>query len=152
MSLMLGKNICSTCKIRYVRCIVLSCKGSLRGADGMTHHVHARPPINLRITGHAARIPNQLPWTGHGHFSKLNHPFSMLETSRKSTPRSPSTHVDRLVRMEFVSFLAMVLVSRTKLASPTQRTRAERSCQSRDTTFVTVSIHEEAHGGWRRMG
>ena len=50
MSLMLGKNISSTCKIRYVRYIALLYEGSLQGTDGIAHHMCSRPLFNLRPT------------------------------------------------------------------------------------------------------
>ena len=86
MSLMLGKNISSTCKNRYVRYIALSYKGSHEGMDGIAHRVRARPPFNLRSTRHAERMPTRLPWAGSGHSSTLNHSLNVLETCMKSTP------------------------------------------------------------------
>ena len=118
MSLMLGKNISSTCKIRYVRYIALSYEGSHEGMDGIAHCVRARPPFNLSSTRHAARMPARLPWAGGGHSSTLNHSLNVLQTSSKSTLRGPPTRVDDFVSTEFVSFLTMGVVNRAKLASP----------------------------------
>ena len=86
MSLMLGKNISSTCKNRYVRYIALSYEGSHEGMNGITHCVRARPPFHLRSTRHAARMPARLPWAGSGQSSTLNHLLNVLETCTKSTP------------------------------------------------------------------
>ena len=152
MSLMLGKNISSTCKIRYVRYIVLSCKGSLRGADGMTHHVHARPPINLRLTGRAAHMPIQFPLAGQGHVSTLDHRLSVIERCMKSTLTGPQRRANHSTTLEYLSSSATEAISGPKLVSTKQRTRAERSCRSRDTTFGHMSGHEDTHGGWRRTG
>ena len=85
MSLMLGKNISSTCKIRYVRYIALSYEGSHEGADGIAQHMRARPPFNLRSTRHAARMPARLSWAESGHSSTLNLSLNVLETCTKST-------------------------------------------------------------------
>ena len=61
MSLMLGKNISSTCKNRYVRYIALSYEGSHEGMDGIAHHVRARPLFNLKPTDRAEGMWTQLP-------------------------------------------------------------------------------------------
>ena len=54
MSLMLGKNISSICKIRYVRYTALPYEGSYEGTDGSAHCMRARPPIDLKPTERAA--------------------------------------------------------------------------------------------------
>ena len=61
MSLMLGKNISSTCKIRYVRYIALSYEGSHEGADGIAQHMRARPPLDFRPTARVAGVQTRLP-------------------------------------------------------------------------------------------
>ena len=60
MSLMLGKTISSTGKTSDVRYIALSYEGSHEGADGIDHHMLACSPLNLRSTGHAARMLTRL--------------------------------------------------------------------------------------------
>ena len=60
MSLMLGKTISSTGKTSDVRYIALSYEGSHEGADGIAHHMLACSPLNLRSTGHAARMLTRL--------------------------------------------------------------------------------------------
>ena len=100
MHLMLGKNISSTCKIHYVRYRALSDEGSHEGADGIAQYMRARPPINLRSKGHAARMPARLPWAGSSHKSTLNHSLNVLPTSHKSTLRCLQRHVDCSMSME----------------------------------------------------
>ena len=60
MYLMLSKTISSTGKTSDVRYIALSYMGSHEGADGIAHHMLACSPLNLRSTGHAARMLTRL--------------------------------------------------------------------------------------------
>ena len=60
MYLMLSKTISSTGKTSDVRYIALSYEGSHEGADGIAHHMLACSPLNLRSTGHAARMLTRL--------------------------------------------------------------------------------------------
>ena len=97
-------------------------------------------------------MPARLPWAGSGHSSTLNHSFSALPTSDKSTLRGPQRHEDRSTSMEFMSFSATEPTSVAILAGQKRRTRTDRSFRSRDTISGHVSDHEEAYGGWRHTG
>ena len=152
MSLVLGKTISSTGKTSDVRYITLLYEGSHEGMDGIAHHACTRQRRDLRPTGHGPRIPIQLPLAGHGHVSTLDHTLNGLKTRHKSTPKGPQRHVDRSMTMDSASSSAMEPISATILASQMRRTRTDRSCRSRDTISGHMSDHEEAHGGWRRMG
>ena len=120
--------------------------------DGIAHHVRARSPINLGPTHHASGIQNQLPLVGKGHISTFDHTLSILQTSYNSTLRGPQRHVDRSMKLEYVSSSATEPTSVAILAGQKRRTRTDRSCRSRDTISGHMSDHEEAHGGWRRTG
>ena len=122
------------------------------GMDGIAHHVRARSPINLRPTHRAAGIQIHLQLAGKGHISKLDHTLSILQTSYSSTLRGPQRQVDHSMISESVSSWATEPIGGLRLASPKQRTRADRRCRSQDTTCGPVSSHKEAHGGWRRTG
>ena len=82
----------------------------------------------------------------------MNYSLNVLATCTKSTPRDPRRHVDHSMTLEFVSSLAMEPTSAAILASQKPRTRTDRSFRSRDTISGHMSEHEEAHGGWRRIG
>ena len=152
MSLMLGKTISSTCKTSDVRYIALSHEGSLRGVHAVAHHVLARPPFNLTLTGHADGAWIQLPQAGKGHVSTFSHSMSGLQTSSKSMLRGPSAHVNRSSMLKPVSSLTTVPASRPSPTTPTRRTRANRSCRARAAAVGHLSNHEEAYGGWRHTG
>ena len=92
-------------------------------------------------------------WAGYAHVSTLKHVLNIRPDKHQIDAERPTdTHVDHVVSMEFMTSLATGIVSRAKLASPKRKTRAGRSCRSRDTISVHVSDHEEAHGGWRHTG
>ena len=109
MYLMLGKNISSTCKIRYVRYIAPSYGGSIRGTDGIAHHVPARSPLNLRPSGPAVHAQMRPPWAAHGHVATLSHATRVLQTTlqidvkRLTAARKPQRHlvISKLLRHRF---------------------------------------------------
>ena len=152
MSLVLGKNISSTGKNPDVRYIALSHEGSLRGVHAVAHHVLARPPFNLTLTGHADGVWIQLPQARKGHVSTFRHSMSGHQTSSKSMLRGPSAHVNRSSMLKPVSSLTTVPASRPSPTTPTRRTRANRSCRARAAAVGHLSSHEEAYGGWRHTG
>ena len=152
MSLVLGKTISSTGKTSDVRYIRLSYEGSLRGVHAVAHHVLARPPFNLTLTGHADGVWIQLPQAGKGHVSTFSHSMSGLQTSSKSMLRGPSAHVNRSSMLKPVSSLTTVPASRPSPTTPTRRTRANRTCRARAAAVGHLRSHEEAYGGWRHTG
>ena len=54
--------------------------------------------------------------------------------------------------LESLSFSATEPTSGPIVASPKQRTRADRTCRSRDTISVQLGAYGDAHGGWRHVG
>ena len=152
MSLMLGKNISSTCKIRYVRYIAPSYGGSIRGTDGVAHHAPVRSPLNLRPSGPAVHAQMRPLWAAHGHGATLSDATCVLQTRCKSSLQAQPRHANRTASLESPSFSATEPLSRPKAAAQMRRSRADRCCRARDTTFVQVSAHEEAHGGRRHTG
>ena len=52
----LGLHFRCQLRIASARYIRLSYEGSLRGVHAVAHHVLARPPFNLTLTGHAEGI------------------------------------------------------------------------------------------------
>ena len=152
MSLVLGKNISSAGKNPDVQYIALSHEGSLRGVHAVAHHVLARPPFNLTLTGHAEGVWTQLPQAGKGLVSTFSHSMSGRQTSSKSMLRGPSAHVNRSSMLKPVSSLTTVPASRPSPTTPTRRTRANRSCRARAAAVGHLRSHEEAYGGWRHTG
>ena len=75
----------------------------------------------------------RLPWAREAHVSTLNDALSVRQTSYKSPPRGPQRHVDRSMTLESLSSSATEPTSGPILASQKQRTRTDRTCQSRDT-------------------
>ena len=140
---------CVNCGVRYIR---LSYEGSLRGVHAVAHHVLARPPFNLTLTGHADGAWIQLPQAGKGHVSTFSHSMSGLQTSSKSMLRGPSAHVNRSSMLKPVSSLTTVPASRPSPTTPTRRTRANRPCRARAAAVGHLRSHEEAYGGWRHTG
>ena len=114
---------------------------------GVAHHVLARPPLNLTLTGHADGAWIQLPQAGKGHVSTFSHSMSGLQTSSKSMMRGPSAHVNRSSMLKPVSSLTTVPASRPSPTTPTRRTRANRSCRARAAAVGHLRSHEEAYGG-----
>ena len=149
---MLRKNISSTGKNPDVRYIAPSYGGSIRGRDGIAHHVPARSPLNLRPSGPAVHAQMRPPWAAHGHVATLSDATCALQTRYKSALWSQPRHANRIATLDSPSFYATAPLSRPKAAAQMRRRRADRSCRSRDTTFVQVSAHEEAHGGRRHTG
>ena len=147
MCLMLGKNISSTCKIRYVRYITPSYGGSIRGRDGIAHHVPARSPLTLRPSDPAVHAQMRPPWAAHITGATLSDATRILQTETRyeSSLRSQPRHANRIATLESPSFYATEPLSRPKAAAQMRRRRADRSCRARDTTFVQVSAHGEAH-------
>ena len=82
----------------------------------------------------------------------MKHALSVLQTSHKSTPRGPHRRVDHSMTLESLSFSATEPTSGSIVASPKQRTRADRTCRSRDTISVQLGAYGDAHGGWRHVG
>ena len=89
---------------------------------------------------------------GEAHVSTLEHTFSALQTSLKPGPRGPHRRVDHSMTLESLSFSATEPTSGPIVASPKQRTRADRTCRSRDTISVQLGAYGDAHGGWRHVG
>ena len=147
MSLMLGKNISSTCKIRYVRYITLSYQGSSWGAHGIVHRACTRQRRDLRLTGHGPRMPIQLPLAGDGHVSTLDYTLNVPETRHKSMLRALQRYVDRTTSIKSLGSSATEPTSGPKLVTLKQETSSGRSFRSRDTTHSHMSGHEDAHGG-----
>ena len=152
MCLMLGKNMSSTCKIRYVRYIAPSYGGSIRGRDGIAHHVPARSPLNLRPSGPAVHTQMRPPWAAHGPVATSSDATRILQTRYESSLRSQPRHANRIASLDSPSFSATDPLSRPMAAAQMRRRRADRSCRARDTTFVQVSTHEESHGDRRHTG
>ena len=92
------------------------------------------------------------PWTGEARASTLKHVESALQTRLKSMPAGPRRHVNRSMTLESVSSSATEPTTGPIVASPKQRTRADRACQSRDTISVQLGAYGDAHGGWRHVG
>ena len=152
MYLMLGKNISSTCKNRYVRYIAPSYGGSIRGRDGIARHAPACSLLNLRPSGPAVHAQMRPQWAAHSHGATLSDATRVLRTRRKSSPQAQPRHANRIASLESPSFSATEPLSRPKAAAQMRGRRADRCCRARDTTFVQVSAHEEAHGGRRHTG
>ena len=91
-------------------------------------------------------------WAGEARASTLKHALSALQTSRKPGPRGPHRRVDHSMTLESLSFSATEPTSGPIVASPKQRTRADRTCRSRDTISVQLGAYGDAHGGWRHVG
>ena len=149
---MLRKNISSTGKNPDVRYIAPSYGGSIWGGDGIAHHVSACSPLNLRPSGPAVHAQMRPPWAAHGHVATLSHATRVLQSRYKSTPWSQPRRANRIPTLEYPSFSATDPLGRPKAAAQTRRRRPGRSFRVRDTTFVQVSAHEEAHGGRRHTG
>ena len=152
MYLMLGKNISSTCKIRYVRCIASSYGGSIRGTHDIAHHAPTHSPLNLRPSGPAVHTQMRPPWAAHGTGATLSDATRILQTHCESALWSQPRHANRIASLESPSFYATEPLSRPKAFARMRRRRADRSCRARDTTFVQVSTHDQAHGGRRHTG
>ena len=67
-------------------------------------------------------------------------------------PRAPSTHVNHSMKVESSSSLATEPAIQLRPATPTRRTRADRSCRARSADFGHLRSHEEAYSGWRHTG
>ena len=92
------------------------------------------------------------PCAGEARASTLKHALSTLRTSHKPTPIGPRRHVDHSMTLESVSSSATEPTSGPILAGPKQRTRADRTCRSRDTISVQLGAYGDARGGWRHVG
>ena len=69
----------------------------------------------------------------------------MLRTRYKSALWSQPRRAKCIDNLESPSFSATEPFSRPNAAAQMRRRRADRSCRARDTTFVQVSAHGEAH-------
>ena len=152
MYLMLSKTISSTGKTSDVRYIVLSYEGSHEGADGIAHHVPARSLLNLKPSDPVVLAQMRPPWAAHGHAAAFSDATRALQSRYKSTPWSQPRRANRIPTLEYPSFSATDPLGRPKAAAQTRRRRPGRSFRVRDTTFVQVSAHEEAHGDRRHTG
>ena len=74
------ENSVAGCKTRRVRYIAPSYGGSIRGRDGIAHHVPARSPLNLRPSGPAVHAQMRPPWAAHGHVATLSDATRILQT------------------------------------------------------------------------
>ena len=91
----------------------------------------------------------RLPMAGKGRASTLDQTVIVFRTHRESTLSGQPRHANRIASFESPSFSATEPTVRPKVAAQMRWSRrADRSCQSRDTTFVQLSAHDEPHNGW----
>ena len=85
---------------------------------------------------------------GEGRASTFDYTFSVLRTRHKLTQQGQRRHANFIVSFKYPSFFATEPIHRPKLAARMRWRRADRSCQSRETTFVQLSAHDEPHNDW----
>ena len=76
----------------------------------------------------------------------------VLRTGYESSLHSQPRHANRITSLDSPSFSATDPLSRLTAAAQMRRRRAGRSFRARDTTFIQVSTHGEAHGDRRHTG
>ena len=82
---------------------------------------------------------------GKGRASTLDQTVIVFRTHRESTLSGQPRHANRIASFESPSFSATEPTGQPKAAAQMRGRRADRSCRARDTTFVQVSAHGEAH-------
>ena len=77
-------------------------------ADGMAHHMRARPPRKLIPTEHVAGTSRQLTTAGEARASTLSHASTTAQTTRKWTYAATLPYVNGIASIASHTFFATV--------------------------------------------